>query len=71
MLSLKNLIPGAHWAPSSNQNLQIFPFTGNMDKMRFGYNVISDKITTHGRSHLPILRESYQKSSLKRENNSC
>ena len=55
------------WAPSSNQNLQTFPFTGNMDNRGFGYDGISDKITTHGRSHLSLLRESYQKSCLKRE----
>ena len=27
----------------------------------------SDKITTHGRSHLSLLRESYQKNDLKRK----
>ena len=53
--------------PFTNQNLQTFPFTGNMDKRGFGYDGISDKITTHGRSHLALLRESYQKSGLKRE----
>ena len=70
-LSLKNLISGAHWVPSSNQNLQTFPFTENMDNRGFGFDEIFDKITTHGRSHLSLLRESYQKSGLKRENNSC
>ena len=40
-----------------------------MDKRGFGYDRISDKITTHGRSHLSLLRESYQKGGLKRENN--
>ena len=46
------------------KNLQTFPFTGNMDKRGFGYDGISDKITSHGRSHLSLLRESYQKSGL-------
>ena len=65
------MIPGAHWAPSSNQNLQTFPFTGNMDKRGFGYDEFSDKITTHGRSHLSLLRESYKKKWSKKKNNSC
>ena len=41
------MILGAHWAPSSNQNLQTFPFTENMDKRGFGYDGFSNKITTH------------------------
>ena len=38
-----------------------------MDKRGFGYDGFSDKITTHGRSHLSLLRESYQKINLKRK----
>ena len=38
-----------------------------MDKSGFGYDGIFDNITTHGRSHLSLLRKSYQKSGLKRE----
>ena len=38
-----------------------------MDKRGFGYDGFSDKITTHGRSHLSILRESYRKNDLKRK----
>ena len=37
-----------------------------MDKRGFGYDGFSDKITTHGWSHLSLLRESYQ-SGLKRK----
>ena len=66
-LGLKSLIPGAHWAPSSNQNLQTFPFTENMDNRGFGYDGFFDKITTHGQSHLSLLREFYQKNDLKRK----
>ena len=53
------MIPSAHWVPLSNQNLQTFPFTENMDKRGFRYDGFSDKITTHRRSHLSLLRESY------------
>ena len=59
MLGLKNLISGAHWALSSNQNLQTFPFIKNMDKRGFGYDGFFVKIMTHGRSYLSLLRESY------------
>ena len=38
-----------------------------MDKRRFGYDEFFDKITTHGRSHLSLLRESYHKNDLKRK----
>ena len=38
-----------------------------MDKREFGYDGFSDKITIHGRSHLSLLRESYQKNDLKRK----
>ena len=38
-----------------------------MDKRGFGYDWFSDKITTHGRSHLSLLRESYQKNDLRRK----
>ena len=38
-----------------------------MDKKGFGYDGFSNKITTHGRSHLSLLRESYQKNDLKRK----
>ena len=37
----------------------LFPFIGDMDKGKFGYDGFSDNITTHGRSHLFLLRESY------------
>ena len=36
-------------------------FIENMDKRGFEYDGFSDKITTHGQSHLSLLRESYQK----------
>ena len=36
-IGLKNLIPGAHWTPSSNQNFNLFPFTTDIDKGKFGY----------------------------------
>ena len=38
-----------------------------MDKRGFGYDGFFDKITTHGRSHLSLLRESYQKNNLKKK----
>ena len=38
-----------------------------MDKRGFGYDGFSDKITTHDRSHLSLLRKSYQKNDLKRK----
>ena len=38
-----------------------------MDNRGFGYDEFSDKITTNGRSHLSIIRESYQKNDLKRK----
>ena len=46
---------------------KLYPFTEDIDKRDFGYDGIFYKITTHGRSHLSILRESYQKSDLKRK----
>ena len=49
------------------KNLQTFPFTKNMDKRGFGYDGFSDKITTHGRSHLSLIRESYQKKWSKKK----
>ena len=39
----------------------------NIDNRGFGYDEFSDKITTHGRSHLSLLRESYHKIDLKRK----
>ena len=38
-----------------------------MNKRRFRYDEFSDKITRHEQSHLPLLRESYQKNDLKRK----
>ena len=38
-----------------------------MDKRGFGYDGFSDKITTYGRSHLSLLRESYHKNDRKRK----
>ena len=38
-----------------------------MEKSGFGYDGFSDKITTHRRSHLSLLRESYHKNDLKRK----
>ena len=36
MIGLKNLISGAHWAPSSNQkNFNLFPFTVDVNKGKF------------------------------------
>ena len=46
---------------------KLYSFTENIDKRDFGYDEIFEKITTHGRSYLSILRESYQKSDLKRK----
>ena len=54
------MIPGVHWAPSSNQKLQTFSFYRGYGQGKFGYDGFSDKITTHGLSHLSLLRKSYQ-----------
>ena len=55
------MIPGAYWVPSSNQNFNLFPFTVDINKGKFGYGGFFYRITTHGWSHLSMLRESYQK----------
>ena len=31
------MIPGAYWVSSSNQNFNLFPFTVDVDKGKFGY----------------------------------
>ena len=53
--------------PHRQSKSSTFPFTENMDKRGFGYDGFSDKITTHGWSHLSLLRNLTKKKGSKRK----
>ena len=58
---IKESDSGCSLGPLSNQKLQTFSFYRGYGQRKFEYDGFLDKITTHGRSHLSLLRESYQK----------